>query len=93
MRGTIPARLIYLPLVITSLMVIWTLCISPFSQYGDNWAVWPALLALPLIIIAHVALLFGMPNRLPLLIYASVHTAVAVPIWFVCLMRISKDAI
>lgn len=93
MRGIASRRLIYLPLVLSAFIVAWTICVSPLSEYGDSWAIWPVLLTLPLILITHAALLLSMPDRLAMLIYASIHVVVGAPIWLLCLMRISKDAL
>ena len=87
---------VLVPIALTILMIIWTAIVSPFSKYGDNWAIVPALALAPVVITWHLAL-FGVRrgdwayHRGVLVIYALIHLFIFIPIWFGCLMLISKD--
>ena len=84
------------PLIITLLLILWTMAVSPFSHYGDNWAIYPALLMAPLVLLLHLFLIVlgkGTAAKLRLLSYALIHGAIFFFIWINCLMRISKDSL
>ena len=90
----VPERLAFSPVIISVLLVLWTAAVYPFSVYGDNWAIWPALLALPTACLWHATLFFVLVEKRRLVGIAAVcHLAVLVPLWFVCLMLISKDSL
>jgi hypothetical protein len=82
-----------LPLVPTAFLVVWTVLVYPFSKYGDNWAIWPALLVLPLALFMHIYLVVALRPRRSLVFYGIIHLAFLAVLWFGCLMLISKDAI
>jgi hypothetical protein len=89
-----PWRRIVAPIAVTILLVLWTLAVSPTSSYGDNWAIWPALLALPAVLLWHVALVMLLrEHRRSAALVAAGHLALLVPLWFGCLMLISKDSL
>jgi hypothetical protein len=97
-----PERMLALvPIVFTILLVIWTAIVSPFSKYGDNWAIMPAVALAPVIIAWHLSLLGirlgNWTRRRDILsfygIYGVVHLSVFAGIWLWCLMRISKDSL
>jgi len=83
----------FLPLVSTAALVVWTLYVSPYSKYGDNWAIVPALLALSVVIALHIDLLVKNGWRLNWSLYAVVHGFVFLMIWIWCLTLISKDSL
>jgi hypothetical protein len=78
----------------TLLLVLWTLAASPTSAYGDNWAILPALLALPIAVCWHLAVVASAPGQRRFMCLVAIgHLVVLVPVWFVCLMLISKDSL
>jgi hypothetical protein len=81
------------PVVITLLLLLWTLVVYPYSRYGDRWALWPALISLPVVIAVHVFLIVRYRPRWGYYLYAAIHAVVFVPHWFGCLMLISKDSL
>ncbi len=81
------------PVTCTLLLVLWTASVYRFSKYGDDWAIWPAILALPICILAHLCLIVLRKPRLTYCIYAIVHALIFLPVWFVSLMLISKDSL
>ena len=80
------------PLIVTALVMIWTVLVSPFTQYGDDWAVYPVLLAFLVVLGLHVILVVRRPPRLTMIAYAALHLAFWVPFGIWCLMSISKDS-
>ena len=84
--------LILLPVFLTLLLVTWTALVYPYSQYG-SWYVYPALAIAPLILMCHIVLIVRNTPRMPFVLYAVVHAAVLYPLWFGCLMLISKDSL
>ena len=79
------------PLLLTVLLLIWTLTTTPFTSFGNRWAVYPALAILPLTLVSHIALIVARRPRLPFLLYALVHMPIQVYVWQLCLILISKD--
>jgi len=83
----------YGPVALTCLLVAWTVSVSPYSKYGDNWAVYPALAVLPVAFVWHGYLIIAERFRLGIVLYGVGHILVLVVIWIYCLMKISKDAL
>ena len=81
------------PIFLTLFLVLWTLSVSPYSKYGDNWAIYPAMLVLPAALLWHVALIWFQKPRLPLIVYAVIHLVLLFWIWVYCLMKISRDSL
>jgi hypothetical protein len=92
--------LVFIPIALTVLLVIWTVAVSPFSQYGDNWAIMPALVLAPIVLAWHLSLigvrLGDWSCRRDILFfygsYGLIHLVIFIPVWFCCLMWISKDS-
>ena len=82
-----------MPLVFTGVLFLWTWIVSPYSQYGDNWAVVPAIVLFLAVIGWHLALIITQQQRWLLAIYAVVHVALLFEPWIYCLGRISKDSL
>ena len=80
------------PVAVTALLIIWTALVYGISQYGD-WYIYPALVALPLVLILHIALVVMLKPRMTYIIYAIGHLCAFCLLWFGCLMLISKDSI
>jgi hypothetical protein len=91
----------FVPIALTVLLVVWTAVVSPFSKYGDDWAINPAIALAPIVIAWHLSLLGIRLGRWTCRreivvfygIYGVVHLCVFAVIWLVCLMRISKDCL
>jgi hypothetical protein len=81
------------PIAITLLVGIWTAVVSPYTKYGDSWAVIPVLGALVVVLLWHVWLVVRGPGREVLIAYGVAHLAFWVPFGFLCLMKISKDSL
>ncbi len=77
----------------TALVIVWTLVVQPFTRYGDNWAVWPVILSVPLVAAIHIYLVAALRPKWPLVGYAVVHILALVSVVIVCVMRISKDSL
>lgn len=81
------------PLGLTVLLIIWTIIVSPYSKYGDNWAIVPAIVIFLIIIILHIVLLFIEEAKINFIIYGLIHIIISFAIWIYCLMKISKDSL
>ena len=81
-----------LPLLLTCFLVTWTAVVYPFSKYGDMWAILPALITAPAVLLAHATLVVLGPNRWRELAYAGLHLAIFSVVWIGALMLISKDS-
>jgi hypothetical protein len=80
------------PLLLTLLLMAWTALVYKYSQYG-SWHIYPALAIAPLVLICHLALIAWNTPRTPLVLYAVVHLVILIPLWYGCLMLISKDSL
>jgi hypothetical protein len=93
----IPRRAIfsltYWPILLTCFLVCWTTLVSPYSKYGDYWAIVPALLVLPLIVVLHIVLLVRNNWDAKYWVYGLLHTVVAFLVLIWCLTSISKDSL
>ena len=78
------------PLAITLLVGIWTAVVSPYTKYGDSWAVIRVLAALVVVLLW---LIVSGPGRGVLIAYGVAHLAFWVPFGLLCLMKISKDSL
>lgn len=83
----------YSPLAVTLLLVIWTAIVSPYSRYGDDWAIYPALLALPSALLLHVYLVLSSEDKINHILYGFGHLLFLFVVWIYCLMKISKDSL
>ena len=84
---------LFMPVIITAFLIAWTLVVSPFSKHGDDWAIIPALLVLPIVVIWHIGLVIVSRPRFPLILFGMLHTLALFVIWMICIMKISKDAL
>jgi hypothetical protein len=82
-----------MPIVFTGLIFLWTWIVSPYSKYGDNWAVLPAVILFAAIVLWHLGLIITQDHKILLLAYAFGHVALLFEPWIYCLMRISKDSL
>ncbi len=91
MNKTLIFRL--LPVFLNFLLILWTLIISSYSKYGDNWAIYPAFSIFPLIVVIHLALFYFEKPKINFVVYGLAHGTVSFYLWIYCLMQISKDAL
>lgn len=91
---TVPLRSLLAPAILTGSLLAWTAVVYPFSSYGDNWAIWPAVVIFPFVVIWHCVIIFKLRgSRMPAFVAALGHLGIFVPLWFGCLMLISKDSL
>ena len=82
-----------LPLILSVFLVVWTAAVYPFSAYGDRWAIYPALLVLPLTFLTHGWLIVTSQQKFRAFFYGLIHVVLQSVVWVGCLMLISKDSI
>ncbi len=95
-RGPIaPLAVLLSPIACSLLVFLWAFVISPYTQYGNNWAIYPVLLAAFVIIGLHVFLVVLPRNiaRWKLVIYGICHLTLFSQILLFALMLISKDGL
>jgi hypothetical protein len=96
MKATLPLSMSLMragPLGLTAVLLVWTWLVSPYSQYGDDWAVYPALVLYLAIVVWHLGLIVTQRPRGAFVLYAVTHVVLLTPVWYICLMKISKDAL
>jgi len=86
-------KTIWAPLGLSAFLVMWTVLASPYSHYGDYWAVIPVLLVLPSVIALHIYLLVNNGWKWKLLSITAVHIIILSVVWLKCLMIVSKDSL
>jgi hypothetical protein len=79
------------PVLLTLLLFGWTALVYKHSHYG-SWQIYPALAILPLVLVCHIMLIVLNKPRSPFVSYTLAHLAILIPLWFGCLMLISKDS-
>jgi hypothetical protein len=87
------SNMLYWPLFLSLFLVLWTLSVYRFSKYGDLWALLPAGLVWPTVVVLHVVLVIKVTGKCNLIVYGVVHSAMLFAVWIGCLMLISKDSI
>jgi hypothetical protein len=88
-----PISMLYWPVLLTALLICWTLLVSPHTKYGDTWALVPILLVFISVIAVHVVLLFKGGWTVGLIIYGLLHIALVLALSFWSLTLISKDSL
>lgn len=83
----------FIPIGLNLLLIIWTIIVFPYSKYGDNWAIYPAILIFLIIIGIHLFLIFTEKSKLNFIIYSVIHIGISSIILMYCLMKISKDSL
>jgi hypothetical protein len=87
-------RQLLAPVIVTVALVVWTVLVSPHSKYGDNWAIWPAVLAFPIALIWYIVVfIMRRGHRRSAASVAVCHLVILAPIWFWSLTAISKDSL
>jgi len=82
------------PMLFNGLLVGWTLLVSPYTAYGDNWAINPVLILALLILVWHISLIvIERGLRIIMSLYMATHLLISYYIWFWALWKISKDSL
>lgn len=83
------------PVGLSLSVLIWAFVISPYTKYGDNWAVYPVLVAALVILGWHIFLIVKPRpfSRTTTIIYGLLHMAIFSYIFILSLMLISKDSL
>lgn len=81
------------PMGFTLVAAIWTAVVTPYSKYGDDWAILPFMGIFLVVLVWHVALTIRGPERRFLVLYGLLHLAFWFPFGLFCLMKISKDSL
>jgi hypothetical protein len=81
------------PILLTLLLIIWTILVSPYSQYGDNWAIYPPMALLPLAVVWHVYQIVSFKPKWPYVVFFLVHIPAMFVILLYCMFQISKDSL
>ncbi len=77
------------------MVVVWAILISPHTQYGDNWAIYPIFVLAFLILGWHIFLIVSPREtpRLTFILYDIIHLVVFAYIFMLALMLITKDSL
>ena len=78
---------------LTVFLIAWTAIVYPHSEYGDNWAILPAVAVLPSVVVAHIYAILNVQTKLVAVLCGVIYVLALFPIWVVCLMLISKDSL
>jgi len=81
------------PVLMTVLMMTWTIIISPYTGFHDRWAIYPVFILLPLVFIYHVVLVIKGAQRPLLIVYGILHVLIFFYLWLFALTKISKDSL
>ena len=83
------------PVGLTLLVLLWTFVVSRYTQYGDNWAIYPVIVVALVIIGWHIFLIVkpNLVSRASMIIYGLLHTAAFSYVFMYSLMLISKDSL
>jgi hypothetical protein len=80
------------PVLFTVFLLVWWVLIEKYSYYG-SWYVNPALAILPLVLLWHVGVMIWKSQRTPMVMFALIHLVFFIPIWFYCVMSLSRDSL
>ena len=82
------------PIFLTVILIIWTIIVSPHSEYGDNWAIDPIVSYFPLVFWWHVFICIkGEQKIIERVLYFVFNVAIFFAVWIYCAMFISKDSL
>ena len=86
---------LFTPVLLSILVLIWSLSISPYTQYGDNWAIYPVIIFGIIIIGWHIFLILNKSilKRTYAIAYGLIHIAIFAYLFMYSLMVISKDSL
>ena len=85
---------LFTPVGLTLLVLLWTFVVSRFTQYGDNWAIYPVIVVALIITGWHIFLIAKpiLVSSLFMIIYGLLHMAAFAYVFMASLMLISKDS-
>jgi hypothetical protein len=82
------------PLLLTLLLIIiWTILVGPYSQYGDEWAIYPPMALLPLVVAWHAYQMTIFQPKWPYVVFALVRIPAMLVILVYCMFRLSRDSL
>lgn len=81
------------PLMLTAIVIIWTMIISRFTTYGDEWAAYPILVVFVITLILHVWFVVALQPKVPLVLYGVLHLLIQAAIFLYCIIIITKNAL
>ncbi len=83
------------PIGASLFVVTWSVAVSPYTAYGDNWALIPVFLSAAFVLGWHSYLVLypGSRRRATLTMYGIAHIALFVYLFMLSLMWISKDSL
>lgn len=79
--------------MLTVIVVVWTVIVSRFTTFGDDWAAYPILLVFVVTLILHVWLVVVHQPKGPLVLFGAVHLLVQATIFPYCIIIITKNAL
>ena len=89
-----PWRVILSPILVTVLLVLWTIAVSPKTSFGDSWAIWPVVFMLPAVLVWHIVVIVVLRgSRRWAGTVAVFHLAIFSLLWLGSLMLISKSSL
>lgn len=88
-----PVPMLYWPVILSALLVCWTLLVSPHTKYGDTWALVPILLVFLSVVAIHIGILVKRGWTAGLIVYGVLHIAIVLALSFWSLTLISKDSL
>ena len=93
--GTTDQLRLVAPLGASLFVLSWSAAVSPYTAYGDDWALLPIFLAAIFVLVWHAHLVFSpnAGNRIALVIYGLVHIPLFSYLFMLALMWISKDGL
>ena len=86
---------LFVPVGLLILVPAWTIIISPFISYRDNWAIYPILVTALIIVSWHIYLIVS-PGTIPrwkLMIYGLVNLSLFSQAALWAMMKVSKESI
>jgi hypothetical protein len=92
-RKPFSVPMLYWPLLLSVLLICWTLLVSPHTRYGDNWALVPVPLVFLAVVATHIVLFMKRGRTAGLATYGVLHTIFVVALSFWSLTLISKDSL
>ena len=89
-----PWRVILSPILVSVLLVLWTIAVSPKTSFGDSWAIWPVVFMLPVVLVWHIVVIVVLRgSRRWAGTVAVFHLAIFSLLWLGSLMLISKSSL
>lgn len=83
----------YWPIYANLFVIAWTMMVSPYTKYGDLWAMLPVFVSFLIAVLVHLYLVWKAKRRFKMLAYGFLHMLLFSYILLSSLMLISKDAL